>query len=270
MRNLLGRITLLTLVGLGLSTPSQAYNWFDYFLSTPGVCTAGNPSDPGTYTYTYDAHKNCNVPGRGSVPLYLLYKGGWADENYVAHNGWLYLLSERHPNLCATTSGYREFDAGGTYGLPYAKLTSAGYETWNVPSFTLHCGPSCKTNNLNIFQAGGEPNEQALLGTIWDKLYDCRSGPCNGPIPMEVVMTRGYLYPHSGTSCGTHYDAIEEYWFGRADITNDGVANPQSIGFVHFVDLVYNHTTCGYDEGPATGWNGYLKNCTVAASCPYC
>lgn len=270
MRNPLGRILLVTLVAFGLATPSRAYNWLDYFLSTPGVCTAGNPSNPGTYTYSYSAGKTCNVPGRGNVPLYLLYKGGWADENFVAHNGWLYLASERHPNLCGTTAGFRIFeDINGAYGLPYAKLTTAGYQTWNTPDFTLLCGSSCNTNNLDIFQAGGTPNEQALLGYIWDKLYDCRSGSCQGPIPMEVVMTRSHLYPHN-SGCGSHHDAIEEYWYGRADITNDGVNNPQSIGFVRFVDQIYNHATCSYDTGPATGWNAYLKNCSVTASCPLC
>ena len=273
MANNIARLILVLFVGSVLSGPAHAWNWFDYFLSVPGVCTASNPNNPGTFTYIYSLGSSCNVPGRGMVPLYGMYKGGWADENFVAHNGWLYLLSERHPNLCGGTWGYREFEqqVSGAYGLPWAKLATPQYETWNIPPFYLHCGSSCKMDQTSIFQQGGEPNEQALLGIIWDKLRDCRSGVCKPPIPMEVVMTRGYLGPHPGGPCGMHHDTVEEYWYGRADITpNDGIANPRSIGFVRFIDLIYNHSTCSYDPGPAGGWNAYLKNCSVAISCPYC
>lgn len=274
---MLGRNPKLLLVLLAASllprsAQAWSWNWLDYFLSVPGVCTASNPNDPGTFNYIYSLGRSCDVPGRGSVPLYG-FKGGWSEENYVAHNGWLYFLSELHPNLCGGSWGYRELEqqGSGAYGIAWAKLTTPGYESWTNPYFFLHCGPSCKTDQLNILQEGN-PAEQALLGTIWDKLRDCRSGVCKPPIPMEVVMTRGYLYPHSGAPCGMHYENVEEYWYGRADITpNDGIPNPRSIGFVRFVELSYNHSTCSYDAtDPAGGWNAYLKNCSVAMSCPYC
>lgn len=270
MRNTMSRITVWMLAALLLSTPLHAYNWLDYFLSPPGVCTAEDPNNSGTFNYIYDAGRTCNVTGRGNVPLYLWYKGGWASESFIASNGWMYLVSEWHPNLCNGSSGYRVFDASGSYGLAVAKMSTTTNQSWNTPSFTLRCGPSCGTNDLNIFQGGGEPNEQALLGMIWDKLYDCRSGVCQGPIPMEVVMRQHHLYPHTTSACGAHYDASEEYWYGRADITQDGVTNPQSVGMVRFVDYTYNHSTCRFNAAPVTGWSAHLKNCNVSANCPYC
>ena len=87
---------------------------------------------------------------------------------------------------------------------------------------------------------------------------------------MEVVMRQHHLYPHTTSACGAHYDASEEYWYGRADITQDGVSNPQSVGMVRFVDYTYNHSTCRFNAAPVTGWSAHLKNCNVSANCPYC
>jgi hypothetical protein len=84
------------------------------------------------------------------------------------------------------------------------------------------------------------------------------------------MVVRGHWGQHAGTSCGTHFDHAEEYWYGRGDITpNDNIANPRSLGLVRFVSSLYNHSTCSYVED-SSSWVSYLKNCTLAASCPFC
>jgi hypothetical protein len=260
---------LYALAALAVS-PLRAYDLFDYWLNPPGVCTAADPNDSGTFSYQYSGGKSCSVSGRGSLPLYLLAKGGWADESFASDGTWLYILSERHPDLCASNYGYRRWDASGTTGIRWAKISFTNTTvTWTHPAHTLRCGLTCGSYNGDATIGAGDYNEQGILGMIWDKLYDCRSGSCIGPIPMETMVVRGYWAQHTNGPCGTHFDHAEEYWYGRADITNDGVNNPQSIGLVRWVHNVMNDSTCTYSELDSS-WISYLKNCNLAASCPFC
>lgn len=266
-KNLLPMIFCL----LAGAAPVQAYNLFDFWLSPQGVCTASNPNNSGTFQYQYSAGRSCSVPGRGTVPLYFVAKGTWADESYVAHNGDLVLLTERHPGLCGGSYNYRLWDVNGTYGIKAAQLTFSGYTTWTHPSLQLKCGSTCGSLSTTLNMGAGDTNAQGYLGFIWDQLRDCRSGTCGSPIPMETIFVNSHWAQHTDASCGSHFDVKEEYWYGRADITNDGVSNPQSIGLVRFIWYDFNHTTCSYVENTGnSSWRPYLKNCTLAASCPFC
>ncbi len=86
-------------------------------------------------------------------------------------------------------------------------------------------------------------------------------------------MTRGHLGPHRTAACGDHHDVAEEYWYGRADITQDGINNPQSLGQVRFVAWKYNESTCTLEQvvEASGGWTAILKNCpSNVITCPLC
>ena len=123
------------LVALAVS-PVRAYDLFDYWLSPPGACTTSNLNDVGLRQYS--AGKSCSVSGRGTLPLYLQAKGGWADESFASDGTWLYILSERHPDLCGSNYGYRRWDVSGTTGIRWAKLSFTNTTvTWSHPQHTL-------------------------------------------------------------------------------------------------------------------------------------
>lgn len=261
---LLSLLTCALIVAALSGAPAAAHDLLNYCLTTaqptgagPYTCTAVDRNNSGTFYRAYSANKSCMVTGRGSVPEYLVAKGGWASESYVAHNGYLVIVNEKHPQICAGSEDFRIWrQTSGTLGINAAKLTFTSYTTWTHPAHNLDCGFGCQGYSRSVSMGAGDSAEQGYLGMQWNFMYDCRSGrPCTtgSRYPVEVIFT-------AATWGSGRYK--EEYWWGRwTDPVSGQVVSLGLVKFISYDLVLHTQTTSEYP---------YLVECGLVNTCPHC